>query len=351
MESEDIPRVLITGVTGFLGSWVLKTFLECDTEFQIRATVRDPTNEAKIGPLRESLGEKFDNVELVQADLTDAASLEQAIEGCDYVVHTASPFPAKPPKREEEIIKPAVEGTKAVLEACRNHNVKRLVVTSSIVAIIDYKRDMNGTVCTEEDWLEDFKSSTAYPKSKTLAEKAVWEFTESLPEEVKFDAVTINPGFILGPILVKSPFSSADVLSKIMRGKYPGLPNIYVPMVDVRDVAEAHLRAITLNPPAGRYLVTESTYQFTFLGQTLADEFGQYGYKPNRKMLKYCFAKFGSFFISEVKTILSQWGKNVSTSNAKAIEHLNMEFRDTKQTVIDMGYSLIDQGYVPDKRK
>ena len=151
-------KVCITGVSGYLGSWVLKAFLDCDHKFDIRATLRDPQNKEKIDPLKESLGDKFSEVELVAADLTDPESLDAAIEGCDYVVHTASPFPAKPPKNEDDLIKPAVEGTKAVLNACRKYNVKRLVVTSSIAAILDYSRDISGTVCNEDQWLENFGS-------------------------------------------------------------------------------------------------------------------------------------------------------------------------------------------------
>mmetsp|Transcript_6783 Transcript_6783/g.5931 ORF Transcript_6783/g.5931 Transcript_6783/m.5931 type:complete len:349 (-) Transcript_6783:48-1094(-) len=346
----ESSKVCITGISGYLGAWVLKTYLD-DGTYQIRGTVRDPTNEKKIKPLKESLGESFDQVELVSADLTDPESIDKAIEGCDYVVHTASPFPAKPPKRENDLLKPAVEGTKAVLEACRKHKIKRLVVTSSIASIIDYARDISGSICTEEDWLEDFGRSTAYPKSKTLAEKAVWDFIDKLPEEEKFDAVTINPGFILGPLLTKCECSSADILSKLLRGKFPGLPNIYIPMVDVRDVAEAHLRALTRAPPSGRYITSEDCYDFLWLGKVLTEEFKQHGYKPNRKLMKYCFAKFGAVFVPEAKSVINQWGLNVSTSNEKIKEHLGMEFRDSKTSVIEMGYSLIEQGFVPDKRK
>ena len=151
----DLPKVCITGVTGFLGSWVLKSFLDCTKQkFDIRGTVRDPENKDKIEPLEINLGEKFDRVELVAADLTDPETFDKAIEGCEYVIHTASPFPNKNPKNEDEVVKPALEGTKAVLEACRKHQVKRLVLTSSIVAIADYDKYEEGMVATEEDWLE-----------------------------------------------------------------------------------------------------------------------------------------------------------------------------------------------------
>jgi len=154
---KDNPKVCITGTSGYLGSWVLKKFMDCqDPKFDIRGTVRDPSNKEKIQPLQESLGEEFDNVELVAADLTDAASVDKAIEGCDYVIHTASPFPSKQPKNENDLIRPAVEGTKAVLDACKKHAVKKLVVTSSVAAIIDYSKYEEGKVLTEEDWLEDY---------------------------------------------------------------------------------------------------------------------------------------------------------------------------------------------------
>lgn len=155
MESSS-KKVCITGVSGYLGSWVLKTFLDSSENFSIRATVRDPENSAKIQPLQDALGEKFSEVELVSVDLTDNSSIDKAIEGCDYVIHTASPFPARAPEDPEEVIRPAVEGTKAVLEACHKHKVDRLVVTSSCLSILDWVKKGNGDVVTEEDWFENY---------------------------------------------------------------------------------------------------------------------------------------------------------------------------------------------------
>jgi len=151
------PKVCITGISGYLGSWVLKKFMDCqDPKFDIRGTVRNPNNMEKIQPLHESLGEEFKNVELVAADLTDAESIDKAIEGCDYVIHTASPFPLKVPKDENDLLVPAVEGTRAVLEACKKHGVKKLVVTSSTAAITDYSKFEEGMVIDENNWLENY---------------------------------------------------------------------------------------------------------------------------------------------------------------------------------------------------
>ena len=142
----------------------------------MRGTVRDLNNEAKIGPLRKSYGDAFSGLELVKANLMDASSLEQAIEGSDYVVHTASPFPLAAPKNEDEIIKPAVEGTLAVVKACHKHKVKRLVITSSCAAIERAERaDAEIPELTEENW-SDVSVCNAYYKSKTLAERAAWEY-------------------------------------------------------------------------------------------------------------------------------------------------------------------------------
>jgi nucleoside-diphosphate-sugar epimerase len=155
--------------------------------------------------LHESI-DGFERVELVSANLTDAKSIDNAIRGCDYVIHTASPFPLQAPSDEDELLKPAVEGTRAVLDACKKYKIKRLVVTSSVAAIIDFSKFEEGMVLDEKDWLEDYDYAGTYSKSKALAEKLVWDYLEKLPEDLRFDVVVINPGLILGPILGKKKF-------------------------------------------------------------------------------------------------------------------------------------------------
>ncbi len=130
-------KVVITGISGFLGSTVTKLFLE-DGGYTVRGTVRDTKNEKKLAPLRKAFGDRFNDLELVEADLLKPESLSAAIEGCDYVVHTASPFPLANPRDENEIIRPAVEGTLAVMRACHKFKVKRVVITSSIASIIEH---------------------------------------------------------------------------------------------------------------------------------------------------------------------------------------------------------------------
>ena len=165
-----------------------------------------------------------------------------ACSGSTYIVHTASPFPIENPTHEDELIKPAVEGTLAIMKAAKANKVKRVVITSSIAAIM-VTRDENKTKFSVEDW-SDTSIAQPYEKSKTLAEKAAWDFIKNLPNNEKFEVVTINPGLVLGPNLNEAQFSSGDIIKKFMMREMPGLPYVSMPVVDVRDVAEAHFRGL-----------------------------------------------------------------------------------------------------------
>jgi dihydroflavonol-4-reductase len=157
-------------------------------------------------------------------------------------VHTASPFPIAAPKKEDELIKPALEGTTAVLKACHQNKVKRLVITSSIAAIM--VNDKEG-VYTVDDW-SILEKCQPYEKSKTVAERAAWDFQKKFKEEHDLEIVTINPGLVMGPNLNKAQFSSGDIVKRVMMNDLPGMPKVQMPSVDVRDVAKAHLNAILI---------------------------------------------------------------------------------------------------------
>ena len=172
VESSQKPIVVITGVSGYLGSHVALAFLK-DGTYTVKGTLRDPRDEKKIEPLKKAFGEHFANLKLVAADLNDKNSLFNAILGANYVVHTASPFPLKPPKSEMDLINPAVNGTLAVMEACLENKIKRVVITSSIAAIMYGKPENRPekNTYTEEHWSDPIGDHiSAYCKSKTLAE-------------------------------------------------------------------------------------------------------------------------------------------------------------------------------------
>jgi nucleoside-diphosphate-sugar epimerase len=210
MVESSRQKVVITGISGFLGSYVCDTFLR-DGRFNVRGTVRDAKNERKVGPLRKAFGDLFNELELFEADLMNPESLDKAIEGCDYVVHTASPVPnTGEPKDENVLIRPAVDGTLAVLRAAHKHKVRRVVITSSLSAIVMKTPENIKEVFDENDW-SDIEACPAYDKSKTLAEKAAWDYLYSLPEEGRFELVAINPVFILGPALIPAESSTQAI--------------------------------------------------------------------------------------------------------------------------------------------
>lgn len=262
-KTKEAPLVLVTGVSGFVASWVAHAALKVG--YRVRGTVRSLSNEQKVKHLKELCPGAKHELELVEADLTETGEegWDAAVRGCDFILHVASPFPIEEPKDENELIKPAVEGTLNVLKAAARMEKppKRVVLTSSVVAVYT-GTDPRGKVYSDDDWT--VTDSTQYPcpaynKSKTLAEKAAWEFVESLPEGKKIELATINPSLVQGPLLSGSSCSSADIVKNLATGKMPGLVEMYVGTVSVLDVARAHLLAMTNKDAAGkRFIVTNS---------------------------------------------------------------------------------------------
>ncbi|CDW84060.1 nad-dependent epimerase dehydratase [Stylonychia lemnae] len=348
MESSK-KNVVITGISGFLGSYVCKIFLESG-KYHVRGTVRDKHNEKKIAPLRKAFGDLFNELELVEADLMNDQSLDQAIQGMDFVVHTASPFPGEQPKDENEIIKPAVEGTMTVVRAAHKYRVKRLVITSSIAAIMMQTEETQKEFYTETDW-SNLKGCQAYEKSKTLAEQAAWDFQRDLPDDEKFELVVINPALILGPSLVQSDFTSGVIIQKIMGEKFPGMPKIMFPIVDVRDVALAHLRAIEVEEAKGnRFILSCKGVWFVEMASALKSEFGKF-YKIKDTELSYCTIKIAALFDKTIKLILPYWGKTLNLKNQKSKDILGIDYIFPQKSVIDMAQSMIDSGIIQNKIK
>ena len=261
MVESALPVITVTGITGYIGSHVGKLLLESG-KYKVRGTVRSKNNEAKIAPIRESFGELFDQLELVEADLLNEASLLEAISGSTYVMHVASPFVIEKPKHEDELIKPAVEGTLAVMKAAHQGKVKRVIVTSSIAAIIGVSPENapDDYTYTEDHWT-DVNSQIgkdAYMKSKTLAEKAAWDFLKDLPEEERFEMATINPSFVVGPSLCGPGYTSMKIVADTVTGKHPGMIKVMMNFVDVRDVAVAHIKALETPDAAGKRFITSA---------------------------------------------------------------------------------------------
>lgn len=210
-------------------------------------------------------------MELVEADLLKPESFDAAVAGCTYVIHTASPFVIEPPKDENVLIKPAVEGTLAVLRAAHKHRVKRVVITSSVVAI-QYRTPENAMAIYDETSWSDIEACDPYSKSKTLAEKAAWEFQMSLPVDERFELVVLNPGNIQGPsIVTNGDFSSGLMVNQFMSNFYPALPKVQMGVVDVRECAHAHLQALKVPEAANqRFILVSEVLWFTEMAAILA---------------------------------------------------------------------------------
>src|SRR3954471_21844563 len=229
-------RVLVTGGSGFIGAHCIRRLHE--DGYRVRTTVRSLSREPEV---REMVGDG--PLEVVTADLTADAGWAEAVAGCEYVLHVASPFPLGQPKHEDELIVPAREGALRVLHAARDAGVKRVVLTSSFAAI-GYGHKPQSSPFNESSWTEpNGPDVQPYAKSKTLAERAAWDFVTR--EGGNLELAVVNPVGVFGPVLSADYSTSILLIQRLMDGAMPGCPRLYFGVVDVRDVADLHLRAMT----------------------------------------------------------------------------------------------------------
>ena len=345
---DGTPVVLVTGASGFIATYVIKQLLQ-EGKYRVRGTVRDSKNEAKVRPLMELVPDAARPLELVDADLLNDESWKEAVRGCTFVLHLASPFPSKQPKNEDEVIRPAVEGTLSVLRACSEAGtVKRVVFVSSIAAVSAGLNGESGKIHTEEDWSAE-EACTPYEKSKLKAEKAALDFMKNL-EEKKFDLITVCPAVVIGPVLTTSSANntSVEMVTSLIANKLPSIPNISLPLVDVRDVAPAIIVAMEKNELANnRYLLANETpLHYVEAGIMVRSEFKPQGYKVPSKPI----GKVGMWIFSKIdargKIAKSIEGKEMKYNISKAMADLCLAPRPVKSTVLDTCYSLIDIGAV-----
>jgi len=326
------PLVTITGVSGFLGSQTCLVFLK-DGKYRVRGTVRNVSNPAKIDPLRKAFGKYFEQLELVEADLLDEQSIVNAIAGSTYVIHTASPFYFTQ-QTKEELIKPAVNGTLAVMKACQQHGtVKRVVITSSVAAVAsvaDEDKPKNGALFDETYWSNPDRPGgiSPYFESKTLAERAAWEFQAALPESEKFEIATINPVFVMGPSICAGDGTSEAWMASALDGSKTKIPGGATSFVDVRDCAIAHLRAMEIPEAANkRFLLVEGQHYAKEAYEILAAKYNPQGYKvpteeePRRPA-------------------------DIANSNERSRKVLGIEYIPFATTVTDMVDSMIAAGKI-----
>ena len=343
--------VLVTGATGFVAAELVKQLLEAD--YTVRGTTRDVAKAQSDGflPGVAGAGERLD---LIEADLLDSGAFDRAVRGCEYVMHTASPFVLDVEDPQRDLVDPAVKGTTSVLEsAARDGRVKRVILTSSFAAISGAAKE---GAWTEADWNEDSSlEHGAYSYSKTMAERAAWHFMDQ--HEVGFDLVVINPTGIIGPSIVPRLNQSHSLYVSATSGELPGIIDLQFPIVDVRDVARAHILAMEVPEAAGRYLCSAETRSMRQNFEVLKEAgFGD-RYRLPSLPLDNAFGNVLVRLVSRFQPkgtrdfIASSLGRSYDIDTTKIRTELGLEFRDTDQTVIDTMTSLENWGHLGRKAR
>jgi len=346
----DQPQtVLVTGANGYVASWLVKYLLE--QGFQVHATVRDKTNQKKVGHLL-ALGQQHPNqLELFNADLFNDGDFDQAMSGCDIVFHTASPFIVRGLKdAQKELIEPALKGTRNVLDAVnRTDCVKRVVLTSSIVAIFSDNQESlnqpNGTF--NEDVWNDASSveHQPYNYSKTLAEKEAWKMVK---QQNRWTLVVTNPGLVLGPSLAQaSDSTSLSTMLEVMDGTLrTGAPDLSFPIVDVRDVATAHIKAATTADASGRHVLVSDSFSVMQMAAVIKKAFPGKGKLPLWQVPKFVVWLLAPMLGITRDFVKRNVGYPIRFDNSRARKNLGMEFMGVEVSVADHAKQIIDDGLI-----
>ena len=343
-------RVLVTGGSGFVGAHCIVALL--DAGYRVRTTVRTPGREADVLAQVERGGAKpGPDLEFATADLLDDAGWADAVAGCAYVLHVASPFPGRQPRDANDVIRPAREGALRVLRAARDAGVRRVVLTSSFAAV-GYGAQAVGPEFherpfTEEDWTNPDADVSAYVRSKTLAERAAWDFMDR--EGGALELAVVNPVGILGPVLGPDLSTSIDLVLRLLNGRVPGLPNVSFGMVDVRDVADLHVRAMT-NPDASgeRFLaVSDGILTVPQVARLLHDRLGDVARRVPTRTLPDWMVRVAAAVDPSLREVARQLGQHREVSNAKARRMLGWAPRSNEDMLVATAESLFEFGIVP----
>ena len=323
--------VLLTGISGFIGLYCAKELLE--QGFKVRGTVRSKQRESHARDALKIGNVNITHLDFAILDLTTDDGWDNAMEGCEYVLHVASPFRIANPKNANDMMLPAVEGTKRILRAASQANVKRVVLTSSIVSMMSsIRRGQFGP----DDWTDvSYPNLNTYIRSKTLAEKAAWNFISNATENEKLELVVIAPGGVFGPPLGNEMTAETlIIMDKMLSGKIPMVPEAAFPMVDVRDVAKLHVKAMTQSEVAGERFIASGTEPIGFsdIAQILINA----GYKgPSTRKAPGFILKFMALFDREAAGMLGILGMCLSADNSKTRDTFNWSPMPFEKAVLE----------------
>jgi dihydroflavonol-4-reductase len=330
--------VLVTGGSGYLGSWCVIELLR--RGYSVRTTVRDLAREPEVHATIAAEVEPGDSLSVVAADLLDDAGWKEAVSGCDYVLHVASPFPPAQPKDPDELIVPARDGTLRVLRASLAEGVERIVVTSSVAAITGGKRPVSGDL-TEQNWSDpDNPKMSPYARSKTIAERAAWDFMGEQGATEKL--ATVNPGAIIGPVLSEDRSYSLQAIERLLGG-IPGTPRIGFSFVDVRDVADLEIKAM-IDPAASgeRFIAVDAFMWMSEVAAVLREHLGEDAAKVPTRSVPNLVVRAMALFDPSIRSIIGQLGKRTRLSSEKAKAQLGWSPRPLEETIAECGRSLVD---------
>lgn len=338
-----MSTILVTGGSGFIGSYCILQLLA--SGHQVRTTIRNLKRESDVrAMLKQGGAESGDRLSFCAADLENDAGWPEAVRGCEYVLHVASPFPATVPKDENELIVPAREGTLRVLRASRDTGVKRVVLTSSFAAV-GYGHPSQHTPFDETSWTNPNGADVQpYVKSKTLSERAAWDFIANQGGSLELSVV--NPVGVFGPVLGPDYSTSILLVQRLMDGAMPGCPRLYFGVVDVRDVADLHIRAMT-NPAAKgeRFLSIAGDFMSILdIAKVLKQRMGQEARKVPTRQLPDWLVRLGSLRDPAVKQIIPELGKRKNATNEKAKRLLGWSPRSNEEAVVATAESLVQLG-------
>jgi nucleoside-diphosphate-sugar epimerase len=334
--------VLVTGGSGFLGAHCLLLLL--DAGYRVRTTVRSPSREPGVRAMLSTGGaEPGDALSFAVADLTSDAGWPEAVAGCDYVLHVASPYLPGVPRHEDELVVPAREGTLRVLRAARDAGVKRTVLTSSFAAV-GYGHPPRDRPFAEQDWTDTNGGISAYVKSKTLAEQAAWDFLAR--EGGGSELSVINPVGIFGPVLGPDYSDSIGFVRRLMDGAMPGTPRLSFGVVDVRDVADLHLRAMTDPAASGERFVATSGDAVALHDVALAlrARLGAAAARVPTRRLPDLAVRLASLVAPPMRAMVPDLGRVRNASSEKARQLLGWDPRSAEEAVVATARSLVGLG-------
>ena len=340
----DRGLVLVTGGSGYIAGYCIAQLLK--DGWQVRTTVRSLSREPDVRGTLAKIAGVGGALSFVAADLNSDAGWPEAVRGCAYVLHVASPLPAGNPKSDDELVRPARDGALRVLRAARDAGVKRVVMTASTAAVA-YGHGGRTTPFTEADWSDEtnLADSSAYERSKTIAERAAWDWLKR--EGHALELVTINPGAVLGPVLGPDFSASIEIVRRLMDGSLPGLPRFGWPLVDVRDIADLHIRAMMHPKAAGqRYIGAGPFYWMSDVARVLRARVPAASRRVPKRNLPNWLVRLSASFDPLVRSRLFELDKQRPVSSDKARAQLGWTPRSNDDAIAAAAESLVAEGVV-----